>query len=49
MSMKSSEKYILFFIAFVGFAAFLYWFFNNPVKEFSVNVPGADNRTDKDW
>jgi outer membrane protein assembly factor BamB len=45
--MKSIEKYIISVIVLIGLTAFLFWFLKNPVKDFSANNPGQDNRPSK--
>lgn len=43
-----TEKYILTSTIIIGIAIFGYWFFHNPVKNFSINLPGLDHRPLKD-
>lgn len=38
------ERLVLPFIILAGCCIFLFWFFYNPVREFSEMVPGLDNR-----
>lgn len=44
---KLQEKYVIYIAILFGSAAFLYWFFNDPVRNFTVGVPGLDNRPAK--
>ncbi len=43
-----TEKYILTGVIITSIAVFSYWFFHNPVKYLSANVPGLDHRPLKD-
>jgi outer membrane protein assembly factor BamB len=40
------EKNILISVSGIAIIAFLFWFFYNPVSDFTVSLPGADNRPD---
>jgi len=46
--LKPLEKYLIPFAILVAIAVFVYWFTYNPVKKFTVNLPGQDNRPAKD-
>jgi len=41
---KWKEQYFLYLVILLGFSIFLFWFFHNPVKNLSENLPGMDNR-----
>jgi len=45
--MRSPEKYIVFAVILAGLFAFIFWFLKDPVKDFSVSIPGQDNRPAK--
>lgn len=45
--MKHLERYLISAIAFVGIVSFALWFLKDPVKDFTSNLPGQDNRPDK--
>ena len=41
------EKIIIFIAIIIGVVVFGFWFWHNPVKHFSVNLPGLDHRPPK--
>ena len=45
--MRSKEWIIVSAVIIISLTAFLFWFFKDPVKDFSVNLPGQDNRPAK--
>lgn len=42
------EKFIFPLLAIAGTVALLYWFLHDPVRDFSLSIPGLDNRPDAD-
>ena len=41
---KHLTRYILLFFNLAALGLLSWWFFNDPVKNFTVSVPGMDNR-----
>ena len=48
MRKSNVEKYIIGAVALIAVFIFIFWFLHNPVKSFTVNVPGQDHRPLKD-
>ncbi|MBC8486338.1 MAG: PQQ-binding-like beta-propeller repeat protein [Bacteroidetes bacterium] len=42
------EKYVFLLLILIGIAVFAYWQIYDPVKGFTVNIPGLDNRPEVD-
>lgn len=48
MDKNKIERTVLYLVIFLACAAFFYWLFYNPVRNFSANAPGLDNRPLRD-
>lgn len=46
--LKHKHKYIILIFTLISLSALGYWLFFNPVKDISLNLPGQDNRPEKD-
>jgi len=46
MKTKIQENYITSIAIFISLILLIFWFFHNPVKQFSPNISGMDNRPD---
>ena len=46
MLRNQNDKYIILISVAIGIALIIFWLYYNPVKDFSVSIPGMDNRPD---